>query len=117
MGVIVPGVHLAGCEDLTEKDVDGRGPIGERSDAVLRTAIGERSDAVLRTAIGERSDAVLRTAMPGHDVGRSSKSQGPFPRKARGRARVRYFGAIDLNFSRSRMFILKPPGMTTSPGL
>jgi carbon-monoxide dehydrogenase large subunit len=41
--------------------------IGERSDAVLRTAIGERSDAVLRTAIGERSDAVLRTAMPGHD--------------------------------------------------
>jgi hypothetical protein len=28
-------------------------PIGERSDAVLRTAIGERSDAVLRTAIGE----------------------------------------------------------------
>jgi len=37
--------------------------IGERSDAVLRTAIGERSDAVLRTAIGERSDAVLRTAM------------------------------------------------------
>jgi hypothetical protein len=29
--------------------------------------IGERSDAVLRTAIGERSDAVLRTAMPGHD--------------------------------------------------
>jgi hypothetical protein len=27
--------------------------IGERSDAVLRTAIGERSDAVLRTAIGE----------------------------------------------------------------
>src|SRR5882757_4739823 len=27
--------------------------------------IGERSDAVLRTAIGERSDAVLRTAMPG----------------------------------------------------
>jgi hypothetical protein len=25
--------------------------------------IGERSDAVLRTAIGERSDAVLRTAM------------------------------------------------------
>src|ERR1700704_6954690 len=29
--------------------------------------IGERSDAVLRTAIGERSDAVLRTAMPGYD--------------------------------------------------
>jgi hypothetical protein len=29
--------------------------------------IGERSDAVLRTAIGERSDAVLRTAKPGHD--------------------------------------------------
>jgi len=26
--------------------------------------IGERSDAVLRTAMGERSDAVLRTAMP-----------------------------------------------------
>src|ERR1700730_17289186 len=55
------------------------GTIGERSDAVLRTAIGERSDAVLRTAIGEPSglafgkpkgqlrDAVLRTAMPGHD--------------------------------------------------
>ena len=40
-------------------------PIGERSDAVLRTAIGERSDAVLRTAIGERSDAFLRTAMRG----------------------------------------------------
>jgi putative spermidine/putrescine transport system ATP-binding protein len=36
--------------------------IGERSDAVLRTATGERSDAVLRTATGERSDAVLRTA-------------------------------------------------------
>jgi hypothetical protein len=30
--------------------------------------IGERSDAVLRTAIGEPSDAVLRTAMPGHDA-------------------------------------------------
>jgi hypothetical protein len=29
--------------------------------------IGERSDAVLRTAIGERSDAVFRTAMGGHD--------------------------------------------------
>jgi hypothetical protein len=42
------------------------GTIGERSDAVLRTATGERSDAVLRTATGERSD-VLRTAMPGHD--------------------------------------------------
>jgi hypothetical protein len=27
--------------------------------------IGERSDAVLRTAMGERSDAVLRTAMSG----------------------------------------------------
>src|SRR5882757_7125106 len=27
--------------------------------------IGERSDAVLRTAIGERSDAVLRAAVPG----------------------------------------------------
>jgi len=45
-----------------------RTAIGERSDAVLRTAIGERSDAVLRTAIGERSDAVLRTAMPGDDA-------------------------------------------------
>src|SRR5207302_3367854 len=41
--------------------------IGERSDAVLRTAIGERSDAVLRTAIGERSDAVLRTAVRERD--------------------------------------------------
>src|SRR5512139_477580 len=30
-------------------------------------SIGERSDAVLRTAIGERSDAVLRTAMRGQD--------------------------------------------------
>jgi pimeloyl-ACP methyl ester carboxylesterase len=40
-----------------------RSGIGERSDAVLRTATGERSDAVLRTATGERSDAVLRTAM------------------------------------------------------
>ena len=29
--------------------------------------IGERSDAVLRTATGERSDAVLQTAMPGYD--------------------------------------------------
>src|SRR5208282_804021 len=41
--------------------VDDR-DIGERSNAVLRTATGERSDAVLRTATGERSDAVLRTA-------------------------------------------------------
>jgi len=42
-------------------DRDAR--IGERSDAVLRTAIGEQSNAVLRTAMGEQSDAVLRTAM------------------------------------------------------
>jgi hypothetical protein len=28
------------------------GAIGERSDAVLRTATGEQSDAVLRTAMG-----------------------------------------------------------------
>ena len=28
----------------------------------------------------------------------------------------RHFGTIALNFSRSRMFILKPPGITTSPG-
>jgi hypothetical protein len=33
--------------------------------------MGERSDAVLRTAIGERSDAVLRTAMP-EDVAAAS---------------------------------------------
>jgi hypothetical protein len=38
------------------------------------------------------------------------------PRKAGERFELRYFGTIDLNFSRSRMFILKPPGITTSPG-
>src|SRR5258707_1309058 len=31
------------------------------------THIGERSDAVLRTALAERSDAVLRTATAGHN--------------------------------------------------
>jgi hypothetical protein len=60
------GRSAGNCID-NKKVVAGR-DIGERSDAVLRTAIGERSDAVLRTAIGERSDAVLRTAMPGHDA-------------------------------------------------
>jgi hypothetical protein len=30
--------------------------------------IGERSDAVLRTATGERSDAVLRAAMLGNEA-------------------------------------------------
>src|SRR5436190_24316582 len=52
------------CWDIGERsDAVLRTAIGERSDAVLRTAIGERSDAVLPTAMGERSDAVLRTAM------------------------------------------------------
>src|SRR5882762_5361467 len=71
-----PGIHV--LMHRKNKGVDGRDigersdavlrtAMGERSDAVLRTAMGERSDAVLRTAMGERSDAVLRTAMPGHD--------------------------------------------------
>ena len=59
---------------------------------------------------------------PGHDVRRvlaSLKMRASLvsaPARGEGRARSRYFGAIDLNFSRSRMFILKPPGITTSPG-
>src|SRR5882762_11915557 len=57
-----PGIHV--LMHRKNKGVDGR-DIGERSDAVLRTAMGERSDAVLRTAMGERSDAVLRTNMRG----------------------------------------------------
>ena len=36
----------------------------------MAPAIGERSDAVLRTAMGERSDAVLRTAMDNSFPGR-----------------------------------------------
>ena len=55
------------------------GTIGERSDAVLRTAAGERSDAVLRTAAASEatpfferlraSEAApfFEAAMPGHD--------------------------------------------------
>jgi hypothetical protein len=61
-----PRIHPSFGESLPK--IDRRGPIGERSDAVLRTAMGERSDAVLRTAMGERSDAVLRTATPGNDA-------------------------------------------------
>src|ERR1044071_4327555 len=52
-----------GNQGAYPNEIAGTRPIGERSDAVLRTARGERSDAVLRTAIGERSDAVLRTAI------------------------------------------------------
>jgi hypothetical protein len=56
MAGLVPAIHaFVAARHL---DVDAR-DIGERSDAVLRTATGERSDAVLRTATGERSDAVL----------------------------------------------------------
>jgi hypothetical protein len=57
MPALVAGIYVLKAH--RNEDVDGRD-------------IGERSDAVLRTAIGERSDAVLRTAMPGHDDGRSS---------------------------------------------
>jgi hypothetical protein len=42
-----------GCTHLREL----LAPIGERSDAVLRTATGERSDAVLRTVTGDHRDA------------------------------------------------------------
>ena len=44
--------------------VDGAA-IGERSDAVLRTAIGEPSGLASGKPKGELRDAVLRTAMPG----------------------------------------------------
>ena len=55
--------------------------IGERSDAVLRTATGERSDAVLRTATGERSHAVLQKNMGGgfHPFRRDVKWLGSRP--------------------------------------
>jgi len=71
-----------------KKDVDGR-DIGERSDAVLRTAMpghdGSASTSLQSISgkkdvdgrdIGERSDAVLRTAMPGHDGSASTSLQG-----------------------------------------
>src|SRR5262245_28681077 len=60
MAGLVPAISLR--DMLCPPKRDAR-DIGERSDAVLRTAVGERSDAVLRTAAGERSDAVLRTVM------------------------------------------------------
>jgi hypothetical protein len=37
---LVPGIHV--LDSFHVKDVDGWEPIGERSDAVLRTAMGER---------------------------------------------------------------------------
>jgi len=47
MAGLVPAIRVFAAR---KKDVDAR-DIGERSDAVLRTALGERSDAVLRTAM------------------------------------------------------------------
>jgi hypothetical protein len=44
------------------KDVDGQ-DIGEPSGPAFGKPKGELREAVLRTGIGERSDAVLRTAM------------------------------------------------------
>ena len=98
MPALVAGIHVLFA--ARKQDVDGR-DIGERSDAVLRTAmpghdescglnktiyttrsfnpvmpalvagihvfLAARKQDVDGRDIGERSDAVLRTAMPGHD--------------------------------------------------
>ena len=47
-----PGTRSVEIGDLAVPFNFAEDAIGERSDAVLRTATGERSDAVLRTATG-----------------------------------------------------------------
>jgi hypothetical protein len=61
-----------------------------------------------RLCLAKLDFATLKASFARHSLPQEESEEG--------RARFCYFGTIDLNFSRSRMFILKPPGITTSPG-